>query len=76
MHVVARRASKGVTMARTCDICSKGPSTGNTVSHANNRTRRRWKPNLQSVRAKVGGGVKRLLVCTRCIRSGKVAKAA
>ena len=76
MHVVARHASKGVKMARTCDICGKGPSTGNTVSHANNRTRRRWKPNLQTVRAKVGGGVKRLLVCTRCIRSGKVAKAA
>jgi large subunit ribosomal protein L28 len=63
-------------MARTCDICGKGPSTGNTVSHANNRTRRRWKPNLQRVRAKVGGGVKHILACTRCIRSGKVMKAA
>jgi large subunit ribosomal protein L28 len=42
-------------MARTCEICGKGPSTGNTVSHANNRTRRRWKPNLQSVRAKSAG---------------------
>ncbi|MEB2284012.1 MAG: 50S ribosomal protein L28 [Polyangiaceae bacterium UTPRO1] len=63
-------------MARTCEICGKGPSTGNKVSHANNRTRRRWKPNLQSVRARVGGGVKKLLVCTRCIRSGRIAKAA
>jgi large subunit ribosomal protein L28 len=63
-------------MARSCDICGKAASSGNTVSHANNRTRRRWKPNLQTVRAKVGGGVKRLLVCTRCIRSGKVLKAA
>jgi large subunit ribosomal protein L28 len=63
-------------MARTCDICGKGPSTGNTVSHANNRTRRRWKPNLQRVRAKVGGGVRHVLACTRCIRSGKVTKAA
>lgn len=63
-------------MARTCEICGKGPSTGNTVSHANNRTRRRWKPNLQLVRAKVGGGVRRILACTRCIRSGRVAKAA
>ncbi len=63
-------------MARTCDVCGKGPSTGNNVSHANNRTRRRWQPNLQRVRAKVGGGVRRLLACTRCIRSGKIVKAA
>jgi large subunit ribosomal protein L28 len=63
-------------MARTCEICGKRPSTGNSVSHANNRTRRRWKPNLQQVRAKIGGGVRRILVCTRCIRSGKVSKAA
>ena len=63
-------------MARTCDICGKGPSTGNKVSHANNHTRRRWLPNLQRVRAKIGGGVKRILACTRCIRSGKVMKAA
>jgi large subunit ribosomal protein L28 len=63
-------------MARTCEICGKRPSTGNSVSHANNRTRRRWKPNLQQVRAKIGGGVRRILACTRCIRSGKVAKAA
>jgi large subunit ribosomal protein L28 len=63
-------------MARTCEICGKRPSTGNSVSHANNRTRRRWKPNLQQVRAKIGTSVRRILVCTRCIRSGKVAKAA
>jgi len=63
-------------MARRCDVCGKGPSTGNTVSHANNRTRRRWRPNLQRVRVKIDGGVKRILACTRCIRSGKVLKAA
>jgi len=63
-------------MARTCEICGKHSSVGNNVSHANNKSRRRWAPNLQRVRAKVGGGVRRLLVCTRCIRSGKVAKAA
>jgi len=44
------------------------------VSHANNKTRRLWRPNLQRVHAKVGGGGKRLLVCTRCIRSGKILK--
>jgi large subunit ribosomal protein L28 len=59
-----------------CAICGKHPSVGNNVSHANNKTKRRWNPNLQEVRAVQGGGVKRMLVCTRCIRSGKIAKSA
>ena len=50
--------------------------TGHAVSHAHNLTNRVWKPNLQSVRAKVDGKVKKIDVCTRCIRSGKVEKAA
>jgi large subunit ribosomal protein L28 len=49
---------------------------GNNVSHANNKTKRRWNPNLQEVRALTGGGVQRVLVCTRCIRSGKIRKSA
>jgi len=49
---------------------------GNNVSHANNRTKRTWQANLQMVRAKVHGGVRRLPVCTRCLRSGKIEKAA
>jgi large subunit ribosomal protein L28 len=63
-------------MARMCELCGKGPSVGNNVSHANNRTRRRWKPNLQLVKANQNGTVRRILACTRCIRSGKVLKAA
>lgn len=63
-------------MARVCSVCGKGPSTGNHVSHANNRRKRRWMPNLQTVRIKVDGLIKRTRVCTRCIRSNKVAKAA
>ena len=63
-------------MARTCEICGKHRSVGNRVSHANNRSKRTWQANLQTVRAKVGGGVRRVLVCTRCLRSGKVTKAA
>ena len=63
-------------MARRCEICGKGPAVGNKVSHANNKTKRRWLPNLQRVKAKVEGSVKRLRVCTRCIRSGKIVKAA
>ena len=63
-------------MARRCDICGKGPMVGNNVSHANNRTKRRFMPNLQKVRGVKNGRVTRMLVCTRCIRSGKVQKPA
>lgn len=63
-------------MARVCEICGKHSSVGNTVSHANNKTRRTWRPNLQRVRAMVAGGVQHLKVCTRCLRSGKILKAA
>lgn len=63
-------------MARVCDICEKRPSVGNNVSHANNRTRRVWRPNLQRVRANLNGTVRRIWACTRCIRSGRVLKAA
>ncbi|HYL59089.1 MAG TPA: 50S ribosomal protein L28 [Candidatus Acidoferrales bacterium] len=61
---------------RHCAYCKKQPSVGNNVSHANNKTKRRWNPNLQEVRANIGGNVRRVLVCTRCIRSGKVKKSA
>ena len=61
-------------MARRCDICGKGPSVGHKISHAHNVTNRRWLPNLASLRAMVGGTVKRLRVCTRCLKAGKVAK--
>ena len=62
-------------MARMCEICGKKPSTGNNVSHANNKTKRRWLPNLQSVRANVDGQTKSMRVCTKCIKAGKVTKA-
>ena len=63
-------------MAMRCTICGKGPSFGNVVSHANNTRRRRWNPNLQRVRAVVNGARKQLRVCTSCIRSGRITKAA
>ncbi|HXQ27631.1 MAG TPA: 50S ribosomal protein L28 [Gemmatimonadales bacterium] len=62
-------------MARVCEICGKGPITGHNVSHANNKTRRRWYPNLQAVRAQVAGVTKRLRVCTRCLKANRVLKA-
>jgi len=62
-------------MAKVCEICGKKPVTGNNVSHANNKTRRRWIPNLQKVRvATPSGNAKSMRVCTRCIRSGAVVK--
>ena len=63
-------------MARRCELCGKGPQSGNNVSHANNKSRRRWLPNLQKVRAVVNGATKTLRVCTGCIKSGKIIKAA
>ncbi len=63
-------------MARECEICGKGPARGNHVSHANNKTGRILYPNLQEVRAVVNGSTRRVRVCTRCLRSGKVVKAA
>ena len=63
-------------MAKVCDICGKGPATGNNVSHAHNKSRRRWLPNLQNIRVLINGVAKRVKVCTTCIRSGKVQKAA
>lgn len=62
-------------MANRCDICGKGPAKGHNVSRANNRTKRTFKPNLQKVRAYVGGSRRRIRVCTDCLKAGKVRKA-
>lgn len=62
-------------MSKVCEICGKAPSFGNNVSHANNKTRTMWYPNLQKVKAVRNGSVKSIRVCTRCIRSGHVTKA-
>ena len=62
-------------MAYTCDICDKRRLIGNKVSHSNIKTKTRQQPNLQRVRAKIGGSNLRIRVCTRCLKSNKVAKA-
>ena len=63
-------------MSRICEICGKTPHVGHNVSHSNIKTKKRWSPNLQRVTALVDGKPKRLRVCTRCIRSGRVVKTA
>jgi large subunit ribosomal protein L28 len=70
------KPTKDKKMAKRCEICSKGPVVGRQHSHANNVSARRFEPNLQTVRAMINGGVKRIRVCTRCLRSKKVVKAA
>lgn len=63
-------------MAKVCDICGKGPVFGHNVSHANNKTRKVWYPNLHTVKVAKKGGMIRMKVCSRCLRSGLVTKAA
>lgn len=58
-----------------CYSCDKGVAFGNNVSHANNKTRRTWKPNLQVVRVQDGGKIIKVKVCTRCLAAGKVQRA-
>jgi large subunit ribosomal protein L28 len=63
-------------MAQRCAICEKRPLVGHNVSHANNKTKKRSYPNLQRVKVKLEGTVSHLKVCTRCLKAGKVVKAA
>ena len=62
-------------MASVCEICGKGPSFGNNVSHSQVKTRRRWNPNIQRVRVLLNGGSTRRNVCTSCLKAGKVSRA-
>lgn len=61
-------------MSKVCDICGKGPRVGYSVSHAHNKTKKVWYPNLQKVKTLQNGQTKRVKVCTGCIKSGRVAK--
>jgi len=61
-------------MSRKCDICGKKPMLGRNVSHAHNRTSKKYYPNLHEIRVDIGGKPARLKVCTRCIKAGKIKK--
>ncbi len=61
-------------MAAVCDLCGRGPAFGKNISHSHRRTSRRFDPNVQRVRALVDGAPRRVWVCTRCIKAGRVQK--
>ena len=62
-------------MGKYCEVCEKSTLNGNNVSHSNRKTHRLWAPNVQRVRVEIDGQVKRMSVCTRCLRSGYVKRA-
>jgi large subunit ribosomal protein L28 len=62
-------------MSQVCSVCGKHPSAGRNVSHSHRVTNRVVKPNVQKVSVKVDGSVKRVNVCTKCLKAGKVTRA-
>lgn len=58
-----------------CEICGKGVTFGKKYSHSHIRTNRQWKPNIQKVKVIIDGSPKKIYVCSRCLRSGKVQRA-
>lgn len=62
-------------MSKRCEICDKSKLFGNQVSFSHRKSRRSWSPNIQRVRAVVNGTTKRINVCTKCLKSGKVERA-
>ena len=61
-------------MGRVCDVCGKKPLVGNHRSHAMNATKRRFYPNLHVIRANVDGEVKKIKICSSCLKANKVTK--
>ncbi len=61
-------------MSRVCDICGKRSLVGYRISHSHRKTKRKWFPNLQKVRAVVNGSRRKVTVCTKCLKAGKITK--
>lgn len=64
-----------MSVGRKCVVCGKEAWTGFQVSHSHRRTKKRWYANLQKIRIAEGGTVRRALVCTGCLKAGKVKRA-
>ena len=69
------RVYSAAVMSKVCHVFAKGPSFGHSRSHSMVATNRRFDPNLQRVRIDDGGTPRRVYVCTRCLKAGKVTKA-
>lgn len=69
---------------KMCDVCGKGPQFGQNIRHVHSgawarrapRTKRRWLPNLQTIRVAAGGATRKVKICTKCLKANKVARAA
>ncbi|MBA7626709.1 50S ribosomal protein L28 [subsurface metagenome] len=61
-------------MARICEICKKGPRTGHKISHSHRKTKRKWLPNLHTIKVKRNNKIVKIKVCTKCLKAGKVEK--
>ena len=62
-------------MGKFCEVCGKGVTYGNNVSHSNRKSSHTWAPNVQKVRIVVEGRPMKVNVCSRCLRSGYVQRA-
>jgi large subunit ribosomal protein L28 len=74
MFIKRQFLRKDNNMSRMCEICGKHTITGNKVSHAKNRTRRTWKPNLLNLKTEIGGTTMKVKICTRCLKSDLITK--
>ncbi|MDR1774875.1 MAG: 50S ribosomal protein L28 [Actinomycetes bacterium] len=59
-------------MSKICAVCGKAPSAGRNVSHSHRVTNRTFTPNVQKITARIDGKVKKVNVCTKCMKAGKV----
>ncbi len=62
-------------MAKICVVCEKSKATGFQISHSNIKTKRKWRPNMQKIKILINGSPRRVNVCTRCIKAGKIERA-
>ena len=62
-------------MAGKCSICGKDKGTGYKISHSHIKTKRHWKPNTQKVKVLIKGTPRKIIVCTKCLKSGKIERA-
>ena len=65
---------RGKIMSRICDVCGKAPLKAHKISFSHKAHTYRQCPNLQSVKVAIKGHVKKLKVCTSCIKANKVVK--